>query len=71
MKRKVKYVMVLNPLSIPGPFGGDTSLSPAKQKDIEMYTGEERGLITIYWKGKKVGLPITNVRGLEWDPQEK
>lgn len=70
-KRKVIYLMVKDALSCPGVFGGDISVSPERHNGVDMYTGEEPGFVTIYFKAKCVGVPYSNIKNIAWDSCEQ
>lgn len=69
-KRKVLSAFFIHSLTAPGAFGGETTLNGEKQDGIEMYTGIEPGFLTVFFRGKEIGIPIANCRTLVWAAEE-
>ena len=71
MKLKVKSVFFIEPLTAPGAFGSEISLSEDRYKGVEMYTGEEPGMLVIHYRNQKIGTSIHNCRSLIWEEEKK
>ena len=69
MKEKVLVASMCQPLNIV-PFNGETILNPEKHLGLEMYTGIKSGILSCFYKGHEIGIPITMVSGIKWEKGE-
>lgn len=68
MKRRVKFVALINSIQAPPHIVGELTLGVKdKQPGIEMWTGIEPGFVTIFYKGGEIGVPMANVRDVIWE----
>lgn len=65
MKRKVESAHLKGPAGF--PIGGETSLYESKQPGIVMFTGIEPGFLTVHYKEKELGIPLSNVNAIVWE----
>lgn len=71
MKRRVESLFLKDAIFAPKMgLGGETTLNSEKQAGIEMFTGEEAGMVTIYHRGYETGVPISNCRNINWAQKE-
>lgn len=69
--RKVISVFFIHAVYGPGALGGETTLNAEKQEGIELYTGIEPGFLTVFYRGKEIGIPIANCKSLVWESELK
>lgn len=68
-KQKISFASFHASVIAPGVLDGGLTLSKDKQKDIEMCTGIEPGILTIYRKGRTVRVPFSNIASMVDDLQ--
>jgi len=50
---------------------GETTFNPEKHLGIEMYTGIEPGVVTVFYKNKECSVPMSNCKMWVYEGEKK
>lgn len=65
---EVNFAFFQSAISAPGIFPGEITLSKVKHSGIKMHL--EPGMLIVFYKGQKIGIPTMNIKSLVFEEND-